>query len=245
MRYLLILLLISHVSYSKPKHYSRIITTPRFAIFRADPYFRRFTPVKSFSIQTGGSGYFGDIAPFKVYGTTALKSVRPNLGVEYAHKFKKNLSYRINLNWIQISSSDKYYDSCSSYTANFIRGASFTTNMFEYATAFQYDMPIGKFTPYVFAGFGGFIYKKPEDKQLDASLSIPVGAGVKTKLSDHFDIGAELNYRYTSTDKLDGITDDVKYTGPKIPSIMIGPDLFYTFQIKLTYHFLVDTNCPR
>lgn len=245
MKYLLILLLVSQVLYSKPKHYSRIVTTPRFAIFKSDPYFRRFVPIKSFSIQTGGSGYFGDIAPFKVYGTTAIKSIRPNLGLEYAHKFKKNLSYRINLNWIQIAASDKYYDSCSSYTANFIRGASFTTNMFEYTTSFQYDMPINKVIPYVFVGFGGFVYKKPSDNQMDASISFPVGVGIKTKLNSHFDIGTELNYRYTFTDKLDGITDDVKYTGSNSPSIMLGPDLFYTVQIKLTYHFLVDTNCSR
>lgn len=244
MRYLLVLLLISQVLYSKPKHYSRIVTTPRFAIFRADPYFRKVVETKSLSIQTGGSGYFGDIAPFKVYGTTAIKSIRPNLGIEYAHKFKKNLSYRINLNWIQISANDKYYDSCSSYTANFLRGASFTTNMFEYTTAFQYDMPLGKFTPYVFAGFGGFVYKRPEDKQLDAALSLPVGAGIKTKLSSHFDIGAEINYRYTSSDKLDGITDEVKYTQSNPPSKMLGPDLFYTVQLKLTYHFSVNKCLP-
>lgn len=242
MKYLLALLLISQVLYSKPK---LPITTPRFSMPKSSPYFKRFTPSKSVSIQSGVSGYFGEIAPFTVYGTTSIEALRANLGVEFAHNFKKNLSYRINLNYIQISSDDKYYDSRSSYAANFNRGTKFTANMIELTSGFQYDLPINKVTPYVLIGLGGFVYNKPENNETGVNLAIPFGAGIKTKLNKHFDLGAELNYRYTFTDKLDGITDDESYKLFSSASIMKGPDLFYTIQLKLTYHFLANTSCPR
>ena len=50
----------------------------------------------------GSTGYFGDIAPFENYLTTALKSARVSAGLEVSHTFKRHLTHRFNLNYLKI-----------------------------------------------------------------------------------------------------------------------------------------------
>lgn len=227
MKYVSFLILISFICFGKPS-----------------PYFKKFSPKNFISISSGLSGYVGDIIPFTVYRTTGFKSLKPNLGIGFMHTLKNNVRYTLNLQWNQISANDRYYDSCLSYLPNFVRNLNFTTDMLEMTTSLQYDLPINHFTPYIFGGFGGFIYRKKGDDDLKSSICLPFGLGIKTKLNKKFDLGVELNYRYTFTDDLDGILDERVYKQIGSPSVMKGPDLFYTVQLKLIYQLPNNIRCP-
>ena len=68
-----------------------------------------------------------------------------------------------------------------------------------------------KITPYVYSGISYFIYdeifilnnKSNEDYQ-SSTFAIPIIVGVKGKFFENFIIGAEVGFRYTFTDNLDG-----------------------------------------
>lgn len=211
--------------------------------FGKDPYFKTFVKTTNIAYSIGNSGYFGDLAPFKVYSTTALKSARFNVGVEVSHTFKRNLTHRFNLNYVLINSSDRYYDSCSSYSANYIRNRKFTTDIIELSTSYQYETYGHKYNPYVHLGVGGMIYSVRAGVS-GGAMTIPFGAGVKTKLSSKMALALELNYRYTSTDLLDGLQDNMSKVESSNASLQKGADLFYTLNLKIIYRLKAHT-CPR
>ncbi len=91
------------------------------------------------------------------------------------------------------------------------------------------------FTPYVFAGLGT-TYTLVSKNSFSSSANfpnfspvIPMGVGVKALLTHSLIIGAEINFRKTFTDKLDGIDDD------QFSSSSTGSDLYYTIGFNLSY----------
>lgn len=225
MRYLIALILFAHISVGRPG------------------YFKRFTPTSAISLSSGAAGYFGDITPFNVYLSNGPQSIKSSVGVEFSRNFKRNLHYRINLNYIKLSADDKYYDTCSVYRANYVRNLNFSTNMLETSVMLQYDTNLDRVTPYFFAGAGHIAYSVNNSPVIKNSVSVPFGVGVKTKLSNRIEIAAELNYRYTMSDDIDDVLDNRVYSQPEKPYIMKGNDLFYTAQIKVTYKIPVQIKC--
>jgi hypothetical protein len=67
--------------------------------------------------------------------------------------------------------------------------------------------------------------------------------GVKSSINKKIALALELNYRYTNTDLLDGLSDlDTKVF--LNTSIQKGPDLFYTLNFKLIYK-INTLDCPQ
>lgn len=225
MRYHIILLLISNLVLGK------------------NPLTKPFAKPTHIAYSIGSTGYFGDIAPFKNYATTALKSARISAGIEVSRTLKNHLTHRINLNYVMLNSSDKYYDSCASFSTNFYRGKNFTSDLIDLSTSYEYGVTHLKFNPYVLSGIGMMI-TKIRDGNMQTALNVPLGIGIKTAINKKITLALELNYRYTSTDLLDGLSDketrDFSNT-----SIQRGPDLFYTLNFKLIYKLNALTqNCP-
>jgi len=224
MKYLLALLLISNLMFGK------------------NPFYKPFVKTTYMAYSLGSTGYFGDIAPFRNYTTTALKSARVSAGLEVSHSFKRHLTHRFNLNYVMLNSSDKYYDSCSSFASNFFRGKSFTTDLIELSTSYEYGVYNHKFNPYLFGGVG-IITNKVRGGDMRSAISVPFGIGVKTAINKKIALALELDYRYTNTDLLDGLSD----TNTKEfsnTSIQNGPDLFYTLNFKLIYKINI-LDCPK
>jgi hypothetical protein len=193
-----------------------------------------FTKPTHIAYSMGSSGYFGDIAPFRNYATTALKSARVSAGVEVSRSVKSHLTHRINLNYVMLNSSDKYYDSCSSFSSNYYRGKRFTSDLIELSSTYEYGINNRKYNPYIFSGIG-FMATKVRGGNTQTALNVPFGIGVKTAINNKITLALELSYRYTST------TRDFSNT-----SRQIGPDLFYTLNFKLIYKLPTPTPpCPK
>jgi hypothetical protein len=224
------------------KHLLALLLISNFMLGK-NPVYKPFVKTTYIAYSLGSTGYFGDIAPFENYLTTALKSARVSAGLEVSQSFKRNLTRKFNLNYVMLSSSNKYYDSCSSFASNFYKGKSFTSELIELSTSYEYGMYNHKFNPYFFGGFGIMAFKIRGDGNIHSAFCAPFGLGVKTAISKKMALALELNYRYTNSDLLDGLSDtDTK----KIPntSIQEGPDLFYTLNFKLIYKIKI-LDCPK
>lgn len=213
-------------------------------IFGKNTFTKPFAKPTHIAYSMGSSGYFGDIAPFQNYATTALKSARVSAGVEVSRSVKSHLTHRINLNYVMLNSSDKYYDSCSSFASNYYRGKRFTSDLIELSSTFEYGVNNLKYNPYIFSGIG-IMATKVRGGNMQTALNVPLGIGIKTAINNKITLALELNYRYTSTDLLDGLSD-LRTRDFSNTSIQIGPDLFYTMNFKLIYKLPTQTPpCPK
>lgn len=132
------------------------------------------------------------------------------------------------------------------------RGWSFESNIFELSVVGEFH-PFGKphisesglfqryFSPYVFAGVGMVnsdptvsVTKQsesglfPEADFKSTTLTIPLGIGIQTQLSEKVSLGAEYGWRPTADDYLDGVSE---LGNPD------GKDNYMFFGLNLSVHF--------
>ena len=89
------------------KHLLALLLISNF-MFGKNPVYKPFVKTTYIAYSLGSTGYFGDIAPFENYLTTALKSARVSAGLEVSHTFKRHLTHRFNLNYVIFDISFKY-----------------------------------------------------------------------------------------------------------------------------------------
>lgn len=79
-------------------------------------------------------------------------------------------------------------------------GAQFEYHFFAYGTGAGYK-DSHRLAPYIQAGVGVTYAPKPANHVV--AMNLPVGLGVKYKLADRLNVGAEWTMRFTSSDRLD------------------------------------------
>ncbi|MDN4166647.1 DUF6089 family protein [Cytophagales bacterium LB-30] len=172
----------------------------------------------------GLSSYFGELTNPGDYFDTKL-----NFGAALEYELVDRLSIRANAQWFRIGGSDAEADPNRENRGT--RNLSFRSDNFEITGIAQvYLFPNDdKFTqrrpinPYLFAGIG-VVYYNPK-AELDGTwhalrplqtegveyapftTAIPLGIGVRFKLTNEFDAAVEVGYRYVTTDYLDDVSD--------------------------------------
>ena len=183
----------------------------------------------------GASNYIGDISK-----DPNIKQTQPTVNLWVRYNLDRHFSYRMGLGYGRITAADSLYSGNKLRGLNFRSNIIEFSNIFE----FHYN-PFGRTHPqnkkssfYVLTGLN-FFYFNPQGKlngkwinlqplgtegqKLDdgkgvyskISVSIPMGAGVKYKLTPNWIFGFEVGYRYTFTDYL----DDVSGTYPNLASL--------------------------
>lgn len=79
-------------------------------------------------------------------------------------------------------------------------GGQFEYNFFAYGSGAGYK-DSHRMTPYLLAGIGMTYAPKPANHVF--ALNLPLGIGVKYKLADRLNVGAEWTMRFTTSDRLD------------------------------------------
>jgi hypothetical protein len=79
-------------------------------------------------------------------------------------------------------------------------GAQFECHFFAYGDGSGYKTT-KRLAPYIFAGAGMTYAPKPADHVF--TLNLPVGLGLKYKIAPRLNLGCELSFRFTLSDKLD------------------------------------------
>lgn len=197
-----------------------------------------FAQIHEVGIFLGGSNFIGDI------GTTNY--VYPNKvagGLVYKYNLNPRIALRGNYTFLPISGID--VDSDNLFRKQ--RAFSFSNNVHELSAGlefnfFDYNIRVREqsFTPYILAQVGAFNYKSPKSSNSGVttfsnsfSVSIPLGIGIKGRITDHLAFAFESAVRLT-------FKDDLDFTTEKIARLNIGGNGndFYTFTgFSIVYTF--------
>lgn len=174
-----------------------------------------FAQIHEIGFFVGGSNFIGDIG-----ATTYVYPNKLGGGVVYKFNINPRIAIRGNYNRIAIIGDDK--KSSNLYRKQ--RGFNFANTINEFALGvefnfFEYNIKewYTDFTPYILTQIAAFKYKQParidrNNKMLfkrTTSYTIPVGIGVKGRISDNMAYAFESAVRFTLKDDLDYTTNEI------------------------------------
>ena len=155
--------------------------------------------------MTGGCFYMGDAnscTPFKDLGLAG--------GILARYNFNPRMVLKGDFAVARIKGSSVGLDNVfpngveSTFSRNVYElGAQFEYNFFAYGTAGYKDSR--RLTPYIQGGLGLTYGPKPANHVF--ALNLPLGFGVKYKLANRVNCGAEWTMRFTTSDKFDELDD--------------------------------------
>lgn len=137
------------------------------------------------------------------------------------------------------------------YTDEQARNYSFNNSLIDLAAIYEYNfLPYGtgrdyrgakRLTPFVMGGMGLTMVKTTDKTQ--AAMIVPLGLGVKYKMSERVNIGLEWAVCFSTSDWLDGVKDpyDIQSSG-----LFKNTDAYQRLQLSLTYSFSARClNCNK
>lgn len=171
--------------------------------------FNTYAQINELGVFVGGANYIGDVGP-----TTYIAPNEPAIGIIYKWNRSPRHSYRFSYTQANLTSKDIDSD----VPSRFLRGNSFKNSVKEFSAGLEFNFmnfdlhdSDPKISPYVYSGISYFIYDEifilNNSSKLDyksGSFAIPMIVGVKGRFLENFIIGAEIGFRYTFTDNLDG-----------------------------------------
>ena len=195
---------------------------------RASAQEQAFVHEGEYGVNVGASQYVGDLNPNPRFNT-------PNIafGAFFRKQFGDYVALRVAANYAFLAYSDKY-NSYNEFM--YRRNLSFNTNIYELAVQGDFNFfkfipgsETHRFTPYITFGIGTFyynpytylngqkIYLRPlgtegqgapgyPKEYAPLAVCFPMGAGVKYNISRRVNIGAEIVYRFTTTDYIDDVS---------------------------------------
>lgn len=204
--------------------------------------------ISQFNEVGGGLGVFaysGDLVRnFNLFYS------KPAATVFYRRNINKVVSFRAGLTFGKIGASDQRKP-IDIFAAQ--RKESFNLTLIEFSGAYEYhflDWRDAKrrirFTPYLFAGVGLFVFSGNKAKPVgysNAQVTIPFGGGVKYVLNPKWYLAAEFGLRKTFFDYLDNISG----SDPSFKTYKQGNsfdnDAYYFVGITISRTFY-DIPCP-
>ncbi len=197
-----------------------------------------FSQIHEIGIFVGGSNFIGDI------GSTNY--ILPNEiagGLVYKYNLNPRIALRGTYTYLPMTGVDIDSDNLFREEREF----SFSNDIHEFAAGieysfFDYNIRIKEqsFTPYILAEIAAFNYKAPKSVTSTSillankfSVSVPLGIGIKGRISDHLAYALESAVRLT-------FKDDIDFSTNEIPSLNFGGNGndFYTFTaFSIVYTF--------
>lgn len=154
--------------------------------------------------MTGGSFYLGD-----ANYTGMFKNLNLMGGALWRYNLNPRMAIKANLALARISGDtaggdNKFPGGDISFSRTlYDLGAQFEYNFFAYGEGTGYKRT-HRLAPYIFGGLGFTFAPEPKDNVFTAN--IPLGVGVKYKFAPRVNVGCELSFRFSLSDKLD-VTD--------------------------------------
>ena len=182
----------------------------------------------------GGAFYMGDVNK-----NTPLKGLNPSLGLVFRYNANFRIAFKGGLMWAQLSGSTDGVKNAfpggmqTSFTRNVVDvGGQFEFNFFPYSDKFAYLNTV-RFSPYLLIGLGGTVASG--SGRTFGALNLPFGAGIKYKLRNRINVGAELSIHKVLGDGLDNAElNDPYHIGS---SVMKNQDWYVLTTLSLTWDF--------
>lgn len=193
----------------------------------------------------GGSFYMGD-----ANRSTLFKNLNPAASFLFRYNLNFRVAFKADLAWARVSGSTEGLDNVfpnnaqASFQRNIIdMGAQAEFNFFPYSDKYKY-LYTKRITPYIAGGLG--LSAAPGNGDLFFSPHLSLGTGVKYKLKNRINIGAEFTIRKLFGDGLDISSDSDLLDDPyDIGSgFLKNRDWYSMLMISVTYDFgLRDCKC--
>ena len=212
------------------------------------PFITLNAQIHEIGVFLGGSNFIGDVG-----STTYIAPEKLAFGILYKWNKSPRHSYRFSYTQSTIAGND----SASEESARNKRGFSFQNNVKELSAGLEFNFfdfnlhdSDPKITPYIFSGINYIRYDDlyvengvTEKDKTSNSFAIPIILGLKSNISRHFVLAAEIGARYTFTDNIDGSNpDDDSFANNRFGNlnnndwyVFTGVTLTYTFGQKPCY----------
>ncbi|MGI6242711.1 MAG: DUF6089 family protein [Prevotella sp.] len=189
-------------------------------------------------VGAGVIGYLGD------FNGNLTKDLHPMASVLARYVFNPYMGLRMNVSYGTLKGTSA--DVETSYPDYAETPYTFDNPLYDVCLTYEYNFwPYGtgrdyrgakRITPFVFAGIGG-TYVDADNKG-KFTFNIPLGIGVKYKMSERMNLGLEWAIHFSQSDELDGVKDPyyVKSSG-----LFKNTDCYSALQLTLTYSFM--TKC--
>lgn len=198
--------------------------------------------IHELGVFLGGSNYIGDVGK-----TTYVDPNQLAFGILYKWNKSPRHAYRISYTQSKIVGMD----SKSSESGRKIRDYKFENTVKEISAGLEFnffDFNLHEFgrkvTPYVYTGLTYFSYDQlfvvngeTKNDYTDSTFAIPMIVGVKSNITKHLILGAEIGARYTFTDNLDGSNPKNKNLETLKFGNINNKDWYVFSGITLTYTF--------
>jgi len=195
----------------------------------------------------GGAFYMGDANK-----NAAFRNTNPAGGVIFRYNANFRIAFAADIAWAQVSGTttgleNKFpNDAQATFSRNvFEIGGHGEFNFFPYSDKFQY-LHTKRVSPFIAGGLG--VAASPGGGSTMISPYLTLGTGVKYKIKNRFNLGAELFARKLFSDGLDVSAGNDTLNDPyDIPSSPLkNKDWYVMLTISLTYDFgLRDCNCDK
>ena len=182
----------------------------------------------------GMTGYLGDANPANLWSN-------PSWDAELLFRYMLNPRFAFKTNFYvgglrgDSSKMTNVFPGGETYkfsTTFYELGEMFEFNFFNYGMGESYRK-LKRFSPYITAGLG--VTAWTVDGKMGAAFTIPLGVGVKYKLSERCNLGFEFIMKKTFSDRLDG--DSLKDPLGIKSSFMKNTDWFSTMSLTISYEF--------
>lgn len=191
----------------------------------------------------GMTGYLGD------YNGSLTRDLQPAASLMGRYNFNPWMALRLNIGFGKLKGSSD--DVKTWYVDDKYRNYSFSNSMVDMAAIYEYNfLPYGtgrdyrgakRLTPFVMGGLGLTMVKTTGKTR--AAMILPIGLGVKYKMSERVNIGLEWAVNFSTSDWLDGVKDpyDIQSSG-----LFKNKDAYQRLQLSLTYSFSARClNCNK
>ena len=182
----------------------------------------------------GGAFYMGDVNK-----GTPLKGLNPSLGLVFRYNANFRIAFKGGLTWAQVTGSTDGLANTfpngmqTSFSRNVVDiGGQFEFNFFPYSDKFAY-LNTQRLSPYLLVGLGGTI--ATGSGPAFGALNLPIGVGIKYKLRNRINIGAELKVHKVLGDGLDNAQLNNPYGIGS--SVMKNGDWYTLTTLFLTWDF--------
>ena len=197
--------------------------------------------------MAGGSFYMGD-----ANRNTAFKGMNPTASALFRYNANFRIALKGNLAWARVSGSTEGLDNVfpdnaqASFERNVIDlGGQLEFNFFPYSDKYKY-LYTKRVSPYIMGGLG--FSAAPGNGDMLFSPHISLGTGVKYKLKNRINIGAELSIRKLFGDGLDVSAGNNLLDNPYAMESgwLKNKDWYSMLTIFVTYDFgLRNCNCNK
>lgn len=182
----------------------------------------------------GMSGYLGDVNKSNLFK-------HPGFGGGFLFRYIMNYRWSLKANLYTASISGSSTDFNDVFPGNvsykfksqlYDLGAQMEFNFFNFGIGYKYKR-LHRIAPYITAGMGAVMGVC--DGNTSVAFCLPFGAGVKYKINERLNIGAEFTMRKVFGDKMDNFSlDDLN--GIK-SSALKNTDWFSLIMVSVTYEF--------